>query len=375
MIKVRVQRVGTQIAMMGGVAAATMTGAGCAETDTETDVPVDANDLQMDKPLFVGGDVTFDISGWPGPGQSIDFVISQSTTDEFLRVGQKLSFDIPALTLWDWVHPGTPTPTVAELQNLEATITMTAADKGKPFSTFDVKTISWKGMDAFTLRAVTSVATMPPKADELRFSMTIVDKADGSKLDLDQAQFVNQPVFGGELPSKTMLFDTAFALRERVIEGDDPVAGSSLLFAYSDWRADTLVDASSIDRQIGTQLSSGRFGQVTVPVYGTIEHDVGFAVYFDDGQDWRPEMLLAPNKNSRVLGPGRTAYETNLAVPEKASRMALYVHVRTHLVANYPAGPGVTKWYADGERILKVEKYDNPGGQPFVNYQYSVDNR
>lgn len=373
MIKVRVQRVGTQIAVMGSVAAAAMTATGCAETEVE--VPVDTNDLQVDKPLFVGGDVTFDISGWPGAGQSIDFVISQSTTDEFLRVGQKLSFDIPALTLWDWLHPGTPTPTVAELQNLEATITMTAVDKGKPFSTFDVKTISWKGADPFSLRAVTSVATMPPKADELRFSMNIVDKADGSKLDLDQAQFVSQPVFGGELPTKTVLFDTAFALRERIIEGDEPVAGSSVLFAYTDWRADTLVDASTIDRQIGTQLSSGRFGQVTIPVYGTIEHDVGFAVYFDDGQDWRPEVLLSPNKNSRVVGPGRTSYETNVAVPEKASRMALYVRVRTHLVANYPPGPNITKWYVDGERILKVEKYDNPGGQPFVNYQYGVDNR
>src|SRR4051812_46639900 len=175
MIKVRVQRVGTQIAVMSGMAAATMTATGCADTDVE--LPIETDDLQMEKPLFTGGDVTFDISGWPGAGQSIDFVISKSTTDEFLRVGQKLSFDIPALTLWDWLHPGTPTPTVEQLQGLEATITMTAVDKGKPFSTFEVKTVSWKGTDAFTLRAVTSLATMPAKADELRFSMTITDKA------------------------------------------------------------------------------------------------------------------------------------------------------------------------------------------------------
>lgn len=373
MIKVRVQRVGTQIAVMGGMAAATVTAAGCAETDVE--MPIDTDDVQMQKPLFEGGDVTFDISGWPGAGQSIDFVISKSTTDEFLRVGQQLSFDIPALTLWDWIHPGSPTPSMEQLQNLEATITMTAVDKTKPFSTFDVKTISWKGADVFTLRAVTSVAKMPAKTDELRFSMTIVDKADNTMLALDEAQFLSQPVFGGELPAKTMLFDTALAYRERVIEGDEPVAGSTLLFAYTDWRADTLVDASSIDRQIGTQVTSGRFGQMTVPIYGTIEHDVGYAIYFDDGQDWRPETLLTPNKNSRLLGAGRTAYETNLDVPAKAERMAIYIHVRTFLVANYPQASGVTKWYADGERVLKADKYDNPGGQPFVNYQYGVDNR
>ena len=373
MIKVRVQRVGTQIAVMSGMAAATMTAAGCSESDVE--MPVELDDVQMEKPSFAGGDVTFDISGWPGAGQSIDFVISKSSTDEFLRVGQQLSFDIPALTLWDWLYPGSPTPTMEQLQNLEATISMTAVDKGKPFSTFDVKTVSWKGMDVFTLRAVTSTAAMPPKTDELRFSMTIVDKVDGTMLALDQAQFVSQPVFGGELPTKTVLFDTALAFRERVIEGDEPVAGSSILYAYTDWRADTLVDASSIDRQIGTQVTSGRFGQVTVPVYGTIEHDVNLAVYFDDGQDWRPETLLTPNKNSRVVGAGRTSYETNLDIPPKASRMALYVHVGTYLVANYPAGANVTKWYADGERVMKADKYDNPGGQPFVNYQYGIDNR
>lgn len=374
MIKVRVQRVGSQIAVMSGMAAATVAATGCGETNVE--LPVETNDMQMEKPLFVGGDVTFDISGWPGAGQSIDFVISKSTTDEFLRVGQQLSYDIPALTLWDWLHPGSPTPTIAQLQALEATISMTAVDKGKPFSTFDVKTISWKGADVFSLRAVTSLATMPAKADELRFSMTIVDSADGAMLELDQAQFVSQPVFGGELPNKTVLFDTALAsFRERVLEGDEPVAGSSILFAYSDWRADTLVDASSIDRQIGTQITSGRFGQVTIPIYGTIEHDVGFAEYFDDGQDWRPEVSLIPNKNSRVLGSGRTSFETNVDVPAKAARMSLYVHIRTYLVANYPAAAGITKWYADGEKILKADKYDNPGGQPFVNYQYSVDNR
>lgn len=373
MFKVRVQRVGTQIAVMGGMTAAAALGAGCGEAAPE--LPIETDDIQGVQPAFKGGDVTFDISGWPGAGQSIDFVIASSTTDEFLRVGQKLSFDIPALTLWDWLHPGSPTPTLEQLQALKATISMTAIDKGKPFSTFDVETVSWKGSDVFSLRALTTVATMPDKADELQFAMTIVDSMDNSMLTLEQSQFVSQPVFGGELPTKTVLFDTALAFRERVIEGDDPVAGSSILFAYSDWRADWLVDASTIDRQIGTQLTSGRFGQVEVPVYGTIEHDVGIAVYFDDGQDWRPEAPLTANTNSRVLGAGRTSYESNLEIPAKAMRMALYVHVRTYVVANYPAVPNVTKWYADGEKILKADKYDNPGGQPFANYEFGVDNR
>src|SRR5690349_19966797 len=119
MIKVRVQRVGPQIAVMSGMAAATMAAAACSESYVELPVDMlDTGDLQMEKPLVAGGDVTFDISGWPGAVQSINFVISKYTTDEFLSVGQQLSFDIPALTLWDWVHPGSPTPTMEQLQGL-----------------------------------------------------------------------------------------------------------------------------------------------------------------------------------------------------------------------------------------------------------------
>lgn len=373
MIKVRVQRVGKQIAVMGGVAAATVGAAGCGDADLG--IPAELDQTPAKTPQFEGGDVTFDVSGWPGAGQSIDFVITTSTTDEFLRVGQKLVFDLPALTLWDWLHPGSPPPTLDAIQKMKATITITAVDKGAPFSKTSVETIQWKGVDVFSLRAVTSAALIPAKTDELRFSMTLVDSADNTTATFDEAQFVPQAVFGGDLPNKTMLFDTAAGYRQRVLEGDDPVASASLLFAYTDWRADWLVDASTIDRQIGTQLSAGRFGQMTVPVYGTLEHEVNLAVYFDDGKDWRPDALLPPNKNSRLLGAGRTSYESTIDVPAKATRMSLYVHVRTYLVANYPAAANITKWYTDGEKIQKADKYDNPGSQPFVNYDFGIDNR
>jgi len=45
MIKVRVQRVGTQIAVMGGMAAATVGASGCAESDVE--LPIDMDEVRQ----------------------------------------------------------------------------------------------------------------------------------------------------------------------------------------------------------------------------------------------------------------------------------------------------------------------------------------
>jgi hypothetical protein len=135
------------------------------------------------------------------------------------------------------------------------------------------------------------------------------------------------------------------------------------------------VDAAKIDRQIGTQIQNGRFGQITAPIYGMLEHMVRLGVSFDDGQGFLAEQNLPANKGSRFLDAGRTSFEQKIEIPAKATRMELYVHVETYLVANYPAGANVTKWYGDGEKVLKADKYDNPDGQPFANYEFSVENK
>lgn len=374
MLRVRVKRVTAQIAAASGMAAAA-SAMGCADLGAEA--PRDdaqEEDVNEAKSPFFGGEVKFDISGWPGGVETVDFVISEATTDEFLRVGQKLTFDFPAITLWDWLHPGAPPPALSDLQKLHATIEIVAHDEGKPFATLKAQTVSFSGNDIFSLRAVTDTVVIPHKTDQLQFSMFIEDPPGNKQLTLTKDVFVPQPVFGGALPEKSLLFDSTPGFRQRVIEGDDPVAGASLRIGYTDYRADTLVDASMIDRQIGTQMQSGRFGQVTVPLFGTLEHEVSYAVMFDDGAGWQAEAALQPEKSSRFLGAGRTSYEAEIAISGKATGMSMYLHVKTYLVATYPNGAGITKWYGDGEKVLKADKYDNPGGQAFVNYEFSIEN-
>ena len=87
-----------------------------------------------------------------------------------------------------------------------------------------------------------------------------------------------------------------------------------LTIAFTDWRADVVVDKSLIDTQIGMALSGTRFGWITVPIYGKIVHEVSYGVYFDDGLGWRPEAMLSPNADSRYLGAGRTVYEGKILV-------------------------------------------------------------
>ena len=360
-MKVRVYRVDGELASEAGMAAA-------AQADTDT---VAQEGVGEGTSALLGRDVTLDVAGWPGSG-TLQFVL-HAATDDILHVGDRVKWSLPALTLWDWLYPGGETPSLDQIQKLAATVKVTAEDEGKPLSTQEAGTVSFSGAELYDARIETSAVVIPSGTDTLRFALDLTDTSSGTKADFGQDQIAQRPVFGGALPSKTLLFDSTPAFRQRVIEGGDPVAGASVLLAYSDWRADAVVDASWIDRQIGTTVSGGRMGLQTIPLYGQLVHEVTYGVSFDDGQGWRPEAPLSPNTASRLLGPYRTCFEGELEIPATATRMSIYWHVRTTLLVSYPGGSNVVRWYNEGDKLLRADRYDNPGGQPFVNYEFPVE--
>jgi hypothetical protein len=175
------------------------------------------------------------------------------------------------------------------------------------------------------------------------------------------------------LPNKTLVFDTQTqGMRQRVVEGGQLTAGAEVRVSYTDWRADTLVDASSIDRQIGTTWTSGRFGSFEMPIYGQLVHEVSAGFDLGDGAGFHAEQALTKADASPVVGVGRTAYEARLTPPARSHALQAYFHVRTYLVVDYSEWPNATRWYQDGARILRREKWDNPKG-PNTNYAFDLE--
>lgn len=373
MVKVIVRKAPTGVAAVSTLLVAAGSGnLGCA-VDAET--PVDESVAEGNLELGAGSAVlelgyTF--------GQSSEFGLSvlQSTTDEFIRVGEEVTLSIPAWMLWQELYPQSPLPDTARLKQLTATLSVRFYDKAFIAGSFTKSIATWSGADPNDLDALAEPFVVPAKTDSIRMLITIKDAMDPSVMaELPVSQISPVAVFGGELPKKTLLFDNVGAqYRQRIIEGDNLVAGSSALIAVSDWRADAIANKGSLDAQIGTAQSATRFGVMTVPIYGKLVHEVSYAVSFNDGLGWRPEAPLTPTALSRLLGPGRTSFEANLALPAKASRMSLYTHVKTFLVADYTSFPNVVdKWYSDNEKVLKADQYDNPFG-PFTNYDYNLQN-
>lgn len=206
--------------------------------------------------------------------------------------------------------------------------------------------------------------------------MTITDEADPSaKVTLGQDAFHEVAVIGGTLPNKTLLFDNVGpTLRHRILEGGLVVRGTELSIGYTDWRAHTLVDASTIDRRIGSQMSYGRFGPIEMPIWGDVEYEVSYGVAIDDVR--QAEQALTPNASSRLLPLGRTAFETSLAIPAGAKSLKMYFHVKAFLVVDYSKYPNATwKRYADGERILVRERWDNENGVVHDDYDFATERR
>lgn len=306
------------------------------------------------------------------PGQ-MNVALMNSTTDEFVRVGESLKLTMPAWLLWETLYPTEPVPDDARLKQLKATVKVSFIDKTKTLSSKSVSISTWSGSQ-YGLKALTTQFKIPTKTDTLKLSLTIKDAANTSaSVTLTQAQMGTVAVFGGDLPNKTLLFDNNNGtLRERVIDGDTLLKGSVASLGYSDWRADQIVDKTNLNLQIGQATFSGRFGPYTAPIYGTLSYEVSYGVSFDGGVTFAAEKALAASTASRTLGPGRTAYEGSEKLPAGATQMMMYAHVKAYLHADYSKYQNVTeKWYADNADVMIKEGYDNPSGA-FSNYVFAI---
>ncbi|APR79036.1 Hypothetical protein A7982_04383 [Minicystis rosea] len=140
----------------------------------------------------------------------------------------------------------------------------------------------------------------------------------------------------------------------------------------TDWRADQIVDKTSLNLQIGTPMYSGRFGTYEAPIYGTLVYDVAVGVSLDGGATFQTEQPLVANTASRVLGAGRTDYEGKVTVPSTAQKLLVYGHVKATLVADYTKFSNVAqKWYSDGQHVVLKDAYDNPSGS-FSNSDFPL---
>jgi hypothetical protein len=308
--------------------------------------------------------------------ESYAFTLTQSSTDEFVRVGERLTISLPSYYLWIALHPsdGVPIPDAAHLGALKVTVEAQFIGAGDVRGRASVDA-TWSGTDSWSMTATTASFVVPSATDTLAFGITIEDPIDGTRVELASLDFATVPVFGGEIPLKHALFDNdGPTLRQRIIEGGHLVAGASTVLSYSDWRADEMVDKMMLDREIGQAESYGRFGPMIVPIYGDLVYEITSAFSFD-GTSFTPEIPMNATTHSRVEnGQGRTAYETTIYAPTNATKLDIYFHVKAFLVVDYSkyGNSVVSRRYNQGDRILLREHWDNLNGQAFQNYELPV---
>jgi hypothetical protein len=375
-IKVRVLR-GVQVGLTGmsGLVALSSAVTACsAEVPQDESVETDDSALTVQNPGT--GVVTL---GWDYT-TPIGFSFSaRNSTDEYVRAGEKMTFAIPSFFLWQRLYPNTPVPDdIARLKQLSAKVKIVYVKDGAVYASTSVATNgNHQGAQAYDLAALTTSFVVSKRAQGLRFELAISDAADATKKASISANDLNEIyVIGGTLPNKTALFDTSSTtLRQRILEGGNPVAGANLAIGYTDWRAATVVDSSSIDRTIGNATSYGRFGAFQMPISGELQYEITYAVAIDGV--WQGEQALTANAKSRLLpGYGRVAYEGLLPVAKGAQKLEVYFHIKTFLVVNYDKFSNVGwRKYEQGSRILVREKWDNENGAYADNYDFSTEKK
>jgi hypothetical protein len=301
--------------------------------------------------------------------------VPYSSPDEYVHTGEQLDIRVSAYTLWYRVNPNDPFPTEVErVKALRAEFRIIFQKGGVTVQEQRLQSGAWNGADVWSLTAATPEFFVPSAGvDEIAFEVTLADGVEGGRVvNFAADDFPSVIVFGGELPQKHLLFDNlGSSLRQRVIERGDLFRNNVFALSYTDWRANTLVDSFDIDRQIGTAIGFGRFGQYEMPIYG----DIAYEIFYGAGHDgtFAAEQRLVANASSRVLpyGQGRTAYEANVYAYGNA--LNLYFHVKAYLVADYSKYTNVTSQrYIDGQRVFLRERWDNLDGQPNRNYDFSL---
>ena len=368
MIKVRVTKAG-----MAGASSFLALAAGIGACAAPAEESVDSTESGIT--VQNAGTGTFNLTWAYGTTSGYTFTATNST-DEYVRTGEKMNFSVPAYFLWQRLHPNDAIPNdLARLQKLKGKLKAAFFKGGTEFAHKTVSTTSFTGTQTYDLQAVTGQFTINAGTETVKFELVITDAgAPGATATMSYGDFLETAVIGGSLPNKTVLFDTDYGqLRQRVLEGGKIVRGSNVSVGYTDWRAATIVDSSTLDRNIGGGTSYGRFGSFEMPLNGNVEYEITFGLAVDGVH--QDEQKMTGSSTSRLLTlAGRTAYEGSLAVPASAQHVDVYFHIKAWLVVDYNAFPSVkTRRYNQGDRILLREKWDNLNGQAFADYDFVTE--
>jgi hypothetical protein len=376
MVRITIRHVRAGVATASSVALVGNAGLGCALTQAEQAERVESN--ASSATAVDPGTGVFDLQPTYAGATGPTFLFNTTgTTDEFVRVGESITLTAPAWVLSQLVETSGVTPDVAMAEAYRITFHVELRHAGAVVERKDVRVTSFTGQDFYSLVAHSQSFVIPARTDAIAIGLTVIDPSQNDKkAEVTLPEVREVPVFGGEGKRKHLVFDNSYGtLRERVVEGGNPKAGADAVVTYTDWRADTLVDKGSIDREIGTATGYTRFGSYDMPIFGDVVYEIAYGAAFDDV--WAQEQVLAATTTSRVLPlAGRTAYEADLALLPSARKMDLYFHVKAILVVDYARWGNVTsRRYGQGDRIVVRERWDNLHGQAGQNYDFPVDRR
>jgi hypothetical protein len=374
MLKVRIRGVGALASASSLLALAHGT-AGCSDAaeapETDELVATESSALTVQNPGSAQLELRYKYDYQAG--STYGFAVTQTNTDEFIRVGQRLTVTLPADLVWSAFNSNVYFPEPDRIRKVRARITVQFYAGEQLLRQRTLAANAWAGDIYWNMNVASGPFIVPARTTQMRFAFTFTDTQEGKTVTIDGAKTRAINVFGGELPLKNALFDNDFGnLRQRIVEGGQPVQGADLLITYTDWRANTVVDSFSIDREIGTRQGGGRFGPVISPIFGELEHEISYGFAFDD-QQFGEEVLLTKTYSTRLVEPdylARSFFESRLAIPATATRLSVYFHVKTYLVVDYSRyGSILSRRYEDGARILVRDRYDNPAGA-FTNYEF-----
>ena len=301
---------------------------------------------------------------------------SETTRDEFVRAGAKLTLRVPTYELWANLYPDRVEPydDIARVSQVKLDIRIQGFAKGAPVSDVTMRTEHFSGGDgrtSFDMEATTD-AYVVPSVDTLKLTATLIDERDGTSKSFPWG-IQDAHVFGADANVKTCVFDeNAGARRERVIEDGDVAGGDQIRVAYSEWRSDNIARRYDLEgagkRYIGRGKNSGGRDIVT-DVLGPLVNDVTMGVSFD-GTHFNAEEALAASPMPRLLGYPQETLEKTISLPATATKLQVYFHVKTYVVATYNHGQyhDVTLRLPEGSRELVGERWDNRGGVSGANY-------
>lgn len=297
-----------------------------------------------------------------------------ASADEYLRNGETITLSVGAdqiLSIYDQAFwNGASIDGQARLTRGGATVGTVPVSFAHGFG---------PNSDPLFRVATSEPLVIPAGADSIAFELTLhyqPDPAHGVYNNEAPLQTAPLTVIGAYAPNKLALFDTnGAALRARVLEGGDLAAGAQLTVAYTDYRAETILDADHIDTSVAQAEQiidrGGDYGSPQ-PINGTLEYEVSVGLY-DDVRGWMPEVPLTENQNPELLvqtDNPRFDFTHTADVPASATKVQCYFHVKAFLVA--PAsyyGKVTSQRFAPGSRSLVAETFDSQNG---ANYGFTA---